>query len=42
VALLARGLGRSSAYDASTFTPERADRAVRAGVAALITGHSGL
>jgi hypothetical protein len=36
------GLGTSSVYDASTFTPERADRAVRAGVAALLTGHSGL
>lgn len=36
------GLGMSSAYDASTFTAERAGRAVRAGVAAVLTGHTGI
>ncbi|GGI94941.1 hypothetical protein [Streptomyces brasiliensis] len=36
------GLGMSSAYDPATFTPERAGRAVRAGVAAVLTGASGI
>lgn len=36
------GLGMSSEYDAATFTPERAGRAVRAGVAAVLSGHTGL
>lgn len=36
------GLGASSTYDASTFTPERADRAVRAGVAAVLSGNTGI
>lgn len=35
------GLGASSRYDASSFTPERAGRAIRAGVAAVVTGHTG-
>jgi hypothetical protein len=35
------GLGASSTYDASSFTPERAGRAIRAGVAAVVTGHTG-
>ncbi|MEO3872761.1 hypothetical protein ABGB18_28435 [Nonomuraea sp. B12E4] len=36
------GLGMSSAYDPATFTPERAGRAVRAGVAAVLNGLTGL
>ncbi|MFF3871000.1 hypothetical protein [Streptomyces sp. NPDC001978] len=36
------GLGMSSAYDAATFTPERAARAVRAGVAAVLNGLTGI
>lgn len=36
------GLGMSSGYDPSTFTPERSGRAVRAGVAAVLTGWSGI
>ena len=36
------GLGMSSTYDASSFTPERADRAIRAGVAAVLTGTTGI
>ena len=36
------GLGMSSTYDPATFTPERAARAVRAGVAAVVSGHTGI
>jgi hypothetical protein len=36
------GLGMSSAYDPATFTPDRADRAVRAGVAAVLNGLTGI
>jgi hypothetical protein len=36
------GLGTSSAYDPATFTPERAARAVRAGVAATLNGLTGI
>jgi hypothetical protein len=36
------GLGMSSTYDPATFTPERAGRAVRAGVAAVLTGLTGI
>jgi hypothetical protein len=36
------GLGMSSTYDAATFTPERARRAVRAGVAAVLSGLTGI
>ncbi|MEO3810326.1 hypothetical protein ABGB17_15095 [Sphaerisporangium sp. B11E5] len=36
------GLGMSSAYDPATFTPERAARAVRAGVAAVLNGLTGI
>jgi hypothetical protein len=36
------GLGMSSTYDPSTFTPERAGRAVRAGVAAVLHGLTGI
>jgi hypothetical protein len=36
------GLGMSSAYDPGTFTPERAGRAVRAGVAAVLTHLTGI
>ncbi|MEW9527456.1 hypothetical protein [Microbispora sp. NPDC049125] len=36
------GLGMSSAYDPATFTPERAGRAVRAGVAAVLNGLTGI
>jgi hypothetical protein len=36
------GLGMSSDYDPASFTPERAGRAVRAGVAAVLSGASGL
>ncbi|GHJ37198.1 hypothetical protein [Streptomyces sp. TS71-3] len=39
------GLGMSATYDPATFTPERAGRAVRAGVAAVLGGshrHGGL
>jgi hypothetical protein len=36
------GLGMSSAYDHTTFTPERAGRAVRAGVAAVLNGLTGI
>ncbi len=35
-------LGMSSAFDASSFTPERAGRAVRAGVAAVLHGWTGI
>jgi hypothetical protein len=36
------GLGMSSTYDPASFTPERAGRAVRAGVAAVLTGLTGI
>ena len=36
------GLGMSSSYDPATFTPERAGRAVRAGVAAVLSGLTGI
>jgi len=36
------GLKMSDSYDASTFTPERANRAVRAGVAAVLNGITGV
>ncbi|MGW3950467.1 hypothetical protein ACWEKM_05785 [Streptomyces sp. NPDC004752] len=36
------GLGMSSSYDPDTFTPERAGRAVRAGVAAVLSGLTGI
>lgn len=36
------GLGMSSTYDAASFTPERAARAVRAGVAAVLSGWTGI
>jgi hypothetical protein len=36
------GLGMSSTYDPATFTPERAGRAVRAGVAAVLHGLTGI
>jgi hypothetical protein len=32
----------SSTYDPATFTPERAARAVRAGVAAVLNGLTGI
>ncbi|WP_193613449.1 hypothetical protein [Nocardioides lijunqiniae] len=35
------GLGRPATHDPASFTPERAARAVRAGVTAVLTGHSG-
>jgi hypothetical protein len=35
------GLARPHTYDPASFTPERADRAVRAGVAAVLTNWSG-
>jgi hypothetical protein len=36
------GLGMSSTYEPATFTPERAERAVRAGVAAVLNGLTGI
>jgi hypothetical protein len=36
------GLGMPSSYDPATFTSERAGRAVRAGVAAVLTGLTGI
>jgi hypothetical protein len=36
------GLGTSSTYDASSFTAARCGDAVRAGVAAVLTGHTGI
>jgi hypothetical protein len=36
------GLGLPSAYDPASFTPERAGRAVRAGVAAVLHGLTGI
>jgi basic membrane lipoprotein Med (substrate-binding protein (PBP1-ABC) superfamily) len=36
------GLGMSSNYDPATFTPERAAHAVRAGVAAVLNGLTGI
>jgi hypothetical protein len=35
------GLGQAPTYDPASFTPERADRAIRAGVAAVLTNWSG-
>lgn len=36
------GLGLPETYDPASFTAERAGRAVRAGVAAVLTGHTGI
>ncbi|ROO84251.1 hypothetical protein EDD29_1771 [Actinocorallia herbida] len=36
------GLGASSTYDPATFTPARAAQALRAGVAAVLTGNTGI
>lgn len=36
------GLPMATPYDPSSFTPERADRAVRAGVSAVLTGSTGI
>jgi hypothetical protein len=36
------GLGTPSTYDPATFTPERAGRALRAGVAAVLNGLTGI
>jgi hypothetical protein len=36
------GLGMPDAYDPATFTPERSARAVRAGVAAVLHGITGI
>jgi hypothetical protein len=36
------GLGMSTTYDPATFTPERAGRAVRAGVSAVLNGLTGI
>ena len=36
------GLGMSSAYDPASFTPERASAAVRAGVASVLNGLTGI
>jgi hypothetical protein len=36
------GLGQSSTYDPTSFTPERAGRAIRAGVAAVLNGLTGI
>jgi hypothetical protein len=36
------GLGMPSAYDPASFTPERAGRAIRAGVAAVLNGLTGI
>jgi hypothetical protein len=36
------GLGASSAYDPTTFTPARAAAAIRAGSASVLTGHTGI
>jgi hypothetical protein len=36
------GLGMSSDFDAASFTPARATAAVRAGVASVLTGHTGI
>jgi hypothetical protein len=36
------GLGTASAYDPTSFTPERAAAAVRAGVASVLTGQRGI
>ena len=36
------GLGMSSTYDPASFTPERAGRALRAGVTAVLTGMTGI
>jgi hypothetical protein len=36
------GLGMSSTYDPTSFTPHHAAAAVRAGVASVLTGHTGI
>lgn len=36
------GLGASSTYDPSSFTPERTARAIRAGMAAVLSNHTGI
>ncbi|RFA12461.1 hypothetical protein B7R22_15160 [Subtercola boreus] len=36
------GLGAASEYDAATFTPERSERALRAGVASVLHGQTGV
>lgn len=36
------GLAMRDAYDAATFTPARAQQALRAGVAAVLTGYTGI
>jgi len=36
------GLGMSTSYDAKSFTPERSAAAIRAGVASVLTGHTGI
>ncbi|GAA0931203.1 hypothetical protein GCM10009554_14930 [Kribbella koreensis] len=36
------GLGASSSYDPSSFTPARAASAIRAGAASVLTGHTGI
>ena len=36
------GLGASSTYDPASFTPDRADRAIRAGVAAVLHDQTGI
>lgn len=36
------GLGSASSYDPATFTPERAGAAIRAGVASILTGQTGI
>jgi hypothetical protein len=36
------GLGQASAYDAATFTPERASAAMRAGVASILSRQTGV
>ncbi|MEV6415821.1 hypothetical protein [Kribbella sp. NPDC051718] len=36
------GLGASSTYDPTTFTPARAASAIRAGAASVLTGHTGI
>ncbi|WP_197680120.1 type 1 periplasmic-binding domain-containing protein [Microlunatus soli] len=36
------GLGRAAGHDPTSFTPERTARAVRAGVAAVLSNHTGI
>ncbi|GAA3097043.1 hypothetical protein JOF29_006037 [Kribbella aluminosa] len=40
--LPAKGLGTSTGQDAKSFTPARAATAIRAGVAAILTAHTGI